>query len=284
MTIAVFANFEKNNALSATTEVCRILRDMNITIVADRQYAEQFSEMSSVRLCEKQDAAKMCDIMIAIGGDGTILRYAPYAAEFDKPLLGINTGRLGFMASLESNELYALSRLKSGEYEIIPRMMLDAEIVSENGDKKKYAALNDFVISNPYSRISDFEISINGRTVNSVRADGIVFSTPTGSTAYALSAGGPIIDPLVECIEFTPICPHVLSSRTILFSASHVLVASHKSNDGNVYFIADGKPHIHIGRNDKVVISRSEKNLKLIDIRGFSFYDAVNNKLMCPIK
>ncbi len=284
MKIAVFPNFEKKNAHPTSLRVCEILNGMGVELFADEKYAGYFSSVGYVKTFPRRNAAEMCDIMIAIGGDGTILRHSDFAAEFRKPLLGINTGRLGFMASMESDELDSLSKLISGDFRIEERMMIQAEIIGSDGNSELFTALNDVVIVRPFSGIADFDICVNGRTVSQIRADGVVFSTPTGSTAYGISAGGPILEPCLDCIEFTPICPHSLSSRTILFSSEHRLEVIHTSYEGDVYFTVDGKPGRNIGLSDRVMISKSDKTLRLIDIKGFSFYDAVNNKLMRPIK
>ncbi len=283
MTAAVFPNFEKKNALETAITVCQCLHNMCINIVADKKYEKYLGGMKYIRFEDVSAAADICDVMIVIGGDGTILEYSECAADREKPLLGINTGRLGFMASMETDELYNLSKLISGDYEVENRMMLDAVIIHADGSREKYSALNDVVVSRSYACITDFDISVSGRNVSSLRADGVVFSTPTGSTAYALSAGGPILEPYLDCIEFTPICPHSLSSRTMLFSTMHKVTVRHYSDDG-VYFTVDGKPGHSVLGSDIIEISKSDKYLRLIDIKGFSFYDAVNNKLMRPIK
>ena len=284
MIAAVFPNFQKKNAYTAALEVCGILNKMGIGITVDERYGEYYKNIPYVIPDTRENAAGMSDVIIAIGGDGTILRCSDCASDLGKPLLGINTGRLGFMASMETDELYYLNKLVTGDYTVDERMMLDAEIIDGDGRSEHHTALNDVIVSCPYSAIADFEVSVGGRTVSRLRADGVIFSTPTGSTAYGVSAGGPILEPCLDCIEFTPICPHSLSSRTILFSSAHRLELRHESEKNDIYFTVDGKPGRPIENSDRVIISKSEKKLKLIDIKGFSFYDAVNNKLMRPIK
>ncbi|MBQ8569563.1 MAG: NAD(+)/NADH kinase [Oscillospiraceae bacterium] len=284
MTAAVFPNFEKNKAQETAVKVCECLHNMGMDIIGDSHYSSRLDMLSFVDFMQVNEAIDASDVVIAIGGDGTILEYSECAAELNKPLLGINTGRLGFMASMETDELHNLSRLISGDYEIENRMMLNAELIHEDGSTEIFSALNDIVVSRPYSKLVDYDVSVNGRSVSSLRADGVVFSTPTGSTAYALSAGGPILEPYLECIQYTPICPQSLSSRTMLFSTEHRLVLKHFSENEDVYFSVDGKKARFMSYKDNLVISKSRKYLRLIDIKGFSFYDAVNNKLMKPIK
>lgn len=284
MTAAVFLNFKKEKAVEAADKICDILHNMRIEILADEKYRPYYRDDDYISFEPADSAISRCDVVIAVGGDGTILEYSSCAAEYEKPLLGINVGRLGFMASLETDELYKLSRLVSGDYMVENRMMLDGRLIRSDGSEEKYSALNDICVSRPYSRLTDFDISINDRTVSSIRADGLIFSTPTGSTAYSLSAGGPIVEPCLECIQMTPVCPQSLSSRPILFSPSHSLVVTHAAEDDSVFLTVDGRLGKSVFKSDKVIISKSEKTLRLIDINGSSFYDAVNNKLMKPIK
>lgn len=285
MNIVLYPNFRKKNALPTALKVCDKLKSLDIEIAADEKYRDEFRDKPFVSFGGIDDIVSRCDIIIAIGGDGTILKASHYASEHNKPLLGINTGHLGFMASMEIDELENLSRLKTSDYKIETRMMLDISQVRDNTLISKYTALNDIVIARPYSKISDFEVSTDNIVVSSIRSDGVVFSTPTGSTAYALSAGGPIVEPYLECIQLTPICPHSLSSRTMLFSPERKIEVRHFSNEkAEVYFSVDGRPEVQVERDDVLVVSRSLKKLRLIDIKGNSFFDAVNNKLMNPIK
>lgn len=285
MKIVLYPNFNKPNALPTAVRLCDKLRELDIEVLTDKMYEKDFAGKNFVQYGTIDETAALCDIIIAIGGDGTILEASRYASEYDKPLLGINTGHLGFMASMEIDELDNISRLKTSDYKIETRMMLDIAQIRDNTVVSKHTALNDIVIARPYSKIGNFEISTDNFIVSSIRSDGVVFSTPTGSTAYALSAGGPIVEPLMECIQLTPICPHSLSSRTMLFSADRSIEVKHFVNDTHdVYFSVDGRDVVKAESNDILVVSRSLKKLRLIDIKGHSFFDAVNNKLMNPIK
>ncbi|MBQ7784225.1 MAG: NAD(+)/NADH kinase [Oscillospiraceae bacterium] len=284
MKAVVFPNFSKKNAFETTQKVCSMLHNMSFEVICREAVRESLSDEKYIKFLPMELAARQCDIIIAVGGDGTILEASGYAACYDKLLLGINTGRLGFMASVETDELYKISKLMSGDYTIENRMMLDCEYEGEGGNEV-FTALNDVVISAKYSHLADYFVSSEGVTVSSVRADGIIFSTPTGSTAYALSAGGPILEPSLECIQVTPICPHSLSSRTMLFSPKKRLEVNHKAgNDTELYLSIDGQPCRKIEKNDKITVSRSDKFLRLIDISGNSFYNSVNRKLLNPIK
>lgn len=284
MKIAIMPNFGKQHALKTALECCDILNSLGIDVLAENCCKKEFAEKSFVNFGTAEEISAECDIIIAIGGDGTILTSSVYASDYDKPLMGINTGRLGFMASMERDELETLSKLKTGDYVTEERMMLDVSLVCGDEAVSSHTALNDVVIARPYSKITDYEILTDGMVVSSMRSDGMVFATPTGSTAYALSAGGPILEPETECIQLTPICPHSLFSRTMVFKSERVLEVRHFSNDESVYFSVDGKFSSALTTEESLIIKKSEKKLQLIDIKGHSFFGAVNSKLMNPIK
>ncbi|MDR1754613.1 MAG: NAD(+)/NADH kinase [Eubacterium sp.] len=224
----------------------------------------------------------ICDLVMTVGGDGTILNWGKSAARARKPLLGINTGTLGFMATLEPSELDKLSRLKSGDYRVSKRMMLDVIV-----EEKSFLALNDAVISRETgAKLPEFRISGGGLEFSRIRADGLIFSTPTGSTAYALSAGGPILEPEISCIEFTPLCAHTLFGRTIIFSGEDALnvTFSKYSDKDEVLLSVDGGERIRITGSQAIEIKKSGLWLDIIDMSKNSFYDSVHNKLMRPLK
>lgn len=231
---------------------------------------------------EAETLIRNCDMIITIGGDGTIIRWVRYAAKYEKPLLGINTGRLGFMTTLEYNDIDRLDRLKTEEYSITERMLLEVDC-SNNGT---YTAVNDVVFTkNKYAKLPEFCVNVDGFEVTRIRADGIIFSTPTGSTAYSLAAGGPIIAPDAKCIEFTPLCAHSLFGRPMIFSSDSEISVSFKGYEkSGVIINVDGDDDLDFNENDIVKIRRSSLALKLVDIDGGGFYNAVHNKLMTPLK
>ena len=284
MNVVLFPNFNKKNALKCALEACEILHRLDIQVWVDDIHFDVFSELAYVSYGQMPELISRCDIVIAIGGDGTILKCAKLVAGTDKPILGINSGRLGFMASVELDELSILSHLVTQDYAVEKRMMLDITHTAE-GKKRKYIALNDIVLASPYAKLSDFNISVNGKIISQVRADGLVFSTPTGSTAYSLSAGGPIVEPDMECIEFTPICPHSLFSRPMLFSAQKTLeITLNYSNSPNVLFTVDGTEGVHFDLKDTLTVSKSSYHINLIDMKKDTFFDSINRKLMQSIK
>lgn len=282
----IFPNFDKINCKEYTVEACNVLHDSGIGISIDADYKDHIAFDYDVEFGEEAELIKDCDVVIAIGGDGTIIRCAGLAAVCSKPVVGVNCGRLGFMASLERSELSQLARLKDNEFLKSRRMMLKALVYKNNKLKGTFHALNDVVISKRHNcKIADFEVSKCGNVISSLRADGIIFSTPTGATAYSMSAGGPIIEPDLECIEFTQICPHSLFARSMIFSAnSELTVRCHANADAKAVVSVDGENVFEIGVNDRVVITRSEYSIELIDLIGGSFFNSINRKLMQPLK
>lgn len=284
MKVVLYPNFKKKNALNCALSACDILQRLGIAVSADESCRAEFSGKDNIEYGEFKKLVSDCDIVIAIGGDGTILKCAKKLSDYTKPILGINSGRLGFMASVELEELSLLSRLADGNYKTERRMMLAVEHFTD-GETKRFTALNDVVIARPYSKISDFSVSANDILVSRTRADGLVFSTPTGSTAYSLSAGGPIVEPDMECIEFTPICPHSLFSRPILFSPEKILTVTHDNPaDSDVYFSVDGAERIEFLSGETLRISKSERYVHLIDLKNNNFYGSINKKLMQSLK
>ena len=282
----IFPNFDKKNCKEYTVEACNVLHKSGIGISIDTEYKELLALDYEVEYGDEAELIKDCDVVIAIGGDGTIIRCAGLAAIWSKPVVGVNCGRLGFMASIERSELGELARLTDEKLIKSKRMMLKALIYKNNKLKGTFHALNDVVISKRHnSKIADFEVSKEGNVISSLRADGIIFSTPTGATAYSMSAGGPIIEPDLECIEFTQICPHSLFARSMIFSAnSELTIQCHANQDAKAVINIDGENVFEIGVNDKVVITRSEYSIELIDLISGSFFNSINRKLMQPLK
>lgn len=284
MKAIICTNFKKPKSLVVLPEIINELVQNNIEPIMINS-VQEFYNSDDVTYYDESAATEACDLFITVGGDGTILKWGKKAALLNKPLLGINTGRLGFMTALETNEFNKISALKNGEYHISKRMLMNAEFDLCN-EKKNYIALNDIVLSKgSYSKLPEFNVQINGITVSSIRADGIIFSTPTGSTAYALSAGGPIIEPTVECMEMTLLCAHTLLNRPMIFSANDVITVSFRGYEGSdVFASVDGDSGIVFSEGDIIRITKSDTVLQLIDINGYSFYNSVNNKLIQPYK
>lgn len=284
MKALICTNLKKEKSISILPELIQALSEYEIDAVMPEN-AEDFFSSQSVEYINENEALNKCNVFITVGGDGTILKWGKKAAMLGKPLLGINTGRLGFMTTLETDEFHMLKNLKDGNYHISRRMLLNGDFILSDGTKR-YVALNDIVLSkDSYSKLPEFTVQSNGITVSKLRADGLIFSTPTGSTAYALSAGGPIIEPTVECVELNPLCAHTLLNRPMIFNGNDVITVFFKGYEGSSVSVSvDGDSGIKFCEGDVIRITKSRIYFNLIDISGNSFYNAVNNKLIQPLK
>lgn len=284
MKIMIIPNFDKKHTVSCTTKTCQILYDLGVKILMDQNIEHIFFK-EYIIYGDFFDSLEQSDIVIAIGGDGTIIHTAKHAVEKNKPVLGINAGRIGFLANLEQDELCNLKEVVKGNYKIENRIMLEI-IHKKEGLQDKYYAFNDAVISKgALSRMIETDVYCNDRYVISYRADGLIFSTPVGSTAYNLSAGGPIIEPNSKSIVMTPICPQSLFNRSIIFSSENILkVGLNPDNDPNTYLNIDGEVVIKLDKNDKIIIKPSKITVKMISIIQKPFYEVLNDKFIKRVK
>jgi NAD+ kinase len=284
MKAALYPNFQKPNALSCAREVCDVLDRCGIEVSVSEVFRHDFSDKPFVKFEDIKEAAKTADYVLAIGGDGTILRCAKLLMGSDTKLLGINTGTLGFMAGLEADQLDKLSLLTTGKYELSQRMTLDVVYHSAEGDITA-TALNEVSARSGSFRICDFEVYSDSYLVGRYRADGVLFSTPSGSTAYALSAGGPVIEPDLECIEMTLICPHSLFSRATMFSPQRKLCMKDITvRDDSMVINVDGENFVNLRNGDSIEICRGRNNINFINLIGNSFHESLCKKMCKPIK
>ena len=266
MKIYLYPNLDKTHCFEYTTATYERLKKNGAQLSMDSCYKDVFGKLD-VTFGNEDDCVKQCDIIVAIGGDGTILKCSLKGCAFEKPILGINCGRLGFMASLEHSQLELLDKLFTGDYTLSRRMMLDV-IVDCGSEHKSFVALNDVAVTKADDcKIADFEVSKNGRLISSLRADGVILSTATGSTAYSMSAGGPIIEPEMKCIEFTQICAHSLFARSMILSEDSVMkVRCHTSSGSHAVVSVDGNNVFRLSAEDTVTVSKSKYFVDIIDI------------------
>lgn len=227
------------------------------------------------------DLLAACDAAVVLGGDGSILQAAKSAALCQKAVLGINTGHLGFMAGAESHELYCLDALRDGTYTVENRLMLEVTVHNEDGEET-LTALNEAVIARgSLSRMIETHVYQKEVAVAVYRADGVMVATPTGSTAYLLSAGGPIVAPDVNCLLMTPICPHTTTSRAHVFNEDAVLnLTVGLPGEAEAFLTVDGRESRRIGENDVVTVRKSPYQAGLIRIKETSFYDVLREKIL----
>lgn len=278
MKVLIIPNFDKENATFCTRKVCERLAEYGVCVLFEDS-VRLVLDLPCASYAPKEEQLDQADMLLAIGGDGTIIHTAKYALNAGKPILGINAGRLGFLAGMEPHELNELERLITGNYRIEERMLL--EVLLQDGETEKtFLALNDAVVAKgALSRMIDMEVCCNGRAMLTYRADGLIFSTPTGSTAYNLSAGGPIIDPALNAFTMTPIAPHSLFDRSILFAPHHVLqLRANSAKDTKIYLTVDGEEGIPLTENAMITIRQAVPRVKLIDLTGNPFYEVLNKK------
>ncbi len=212
------------------------------------------------------------DAIAVLGGDGTVMRAAHLATKHDIPIIGINLGRIGYMAELEKDDIPLISAFFNGNYTEDERMTLSVAV----GDRE-YTALNDAVIHAKSTHMTEITLYCNGDRVNSLRGDGLIFASPTGSTAYSMSAGGPVIDPSLDCICVTPICPQSLSVRPMIFSAKNVLGAVAAESDCTI--TVDGGEPERLGISDAITVKKSDRPLKMIKLKHDGFYGILRKKM-----
>lgn len=280
MKISIFPNFNNDGVLQTCEEICKELDKLGVEYSVAK--CNESDETGTLPLFfDTNELIENCDIVIVVGGDGTTLNVAKAASLHNKLTLGINAGRLGFMSGLERDELSLLNRLVSGEYEVEERMMINARLMSENGIQD-FICLNDAVITRgDLARLIDVTVKSDGRVITKNRADGMIIATPTGSTAYSMAAGGPVVSPDNSCFVVTPICPHSLVNRSIVFSSDKELEITVENDKNNTSYLSiDGEKSVTVTKNSKIIISKSEYVAKLIKIKPESFYEILNKKLL----
>lgn len=280
MKIAVVLNLSKQKAINCAREIAILMLANNAEVLMLSECKELFKGIQITYIDNIEDMFEVADVAVTVGGDGTIIHAAKYSARQNTPLIGVNVGRLGFAAEVEPNETESLLRILKGEYRTESRILLDVEVV-KGGKSKHYLAVNDAIIARgQLSKIVDLKLSLDGEEIANYRADGLLFATPTGSTAYSLSAGGPIVAPQMDCLMMTPVCPHSLFSRSVLFSGESELSITVKiPSECCCVLTIDGEKNVDILAEDKVIIRKSDLRLNLISLYKRNFYKRLNEKL-----
>ena len=284
--IAIVTNFNISDKANAALKVTNYLLKFGCKILVSQYSKEKVLAMKNYRgniyFLPIEKLYDEADLVIALGGDGTILDCAKKMAKRGKPILGINLGHLGYMAELEMDELAALSKIIDGDYTLDERAMMDIEVINREGSVKyKSFALNDAVISNgSVSKIINLELYAEDSLVTTSRADGLIVSTPTGSTAYAMSAGGSIADPKVKCKLVTPICPHSFIARQLIFSdETNLKIKNVSVREKSLMLTLDGKSNCELFKDDVVSITKSDLTVQLVRVKDCSFYDILSQKM-----
>ena len=277
--ILLVPNTQKDKELAVTKQVAAYIAD-RAKLFLHEDYRGFGVEAAGFRAPDEVYSG--IDCIIVLGGDGTLLGVAREATSHKIPILGINLGRLGFLAEVERHEIEAcLDKLLAGAYTVENRMMIHAVIRKASGSTAAFDALNDIVISRTsFSRLLDLNVYVNDEFVDDYKADGIIIATPTGSTAYSMSAGGPIVDPSVNTFLITPICPHKMYSRTIIVPESKsISVVVNDKHTKNAMVTADGQEGTRFELGDRLEITKSVNSTGLIRVSGSRFYSVLRHKL-----
>ncbi len=289
MKLVISPNLQKQDAYQTARAVCQLfypdVMAGSVQLLMDESLRQHFDTLPYLQFLPQEILMCQADFAIAIGGDGTILRCANAIFGTSVKLVGINTGRLGFLAAIEAGELYILRQLLTGQYAISHRMMLQTTICGGSADGTQHYALNDVYVSRSGDTLCDFSVFADDMLIGTYRADGIILSTPTGSTAYALSAGGPVMEPDLELIEMNLICPHSLFARPMLFAPQRKIRITYSASHVDELLVhVDGTGIAALTQGQSIVITRAEQTTPFVDFKGTAFYDALNGKLMQPLK
>ena len=273
----VFANLTRENVFPCAEKLVELLLKNKIETYMVPKAQESIS-VSGVNFSEPENALPDVDIVFIIGGDGTILRAAKHAIKYDKPIIGINAGRLGFLSDIEAESLFEIEKLIKEGCPIEKRTVLEIE----NGEKKTLAINDVFVSKSIPGKIAELFVECNGHEVCRYRADGIVLSTPDGSTAYSMSAGGPVLDTNLNAIIMTPVCPHSLISCSVVFSPEKIITvgSSLVCGEKELDVVVDGEMFSALKKDEKLTVKCSEKSVKFVNLSGRGFYEILNQKII----
>ena len=274
--IAVVAKRVSQEALETAVELAHWLRRRQLGVALEETILEANPEVQA----EAFDRSEIYDLVVVLGGDGTLLSVARSLAD-SIPILGVNMGNLGFLTEVPRSELYpSVMKFLEGDYEVDERALLDVSLRRATGEEVSYRVLNDAVINkSALARIIELVVTVDGHRVATYRSDGLIISTPTGSTAYNLAAGGPILDPQLPVVVVTPICPHTLTLRPIVVPDSASVELRLETPHEEVYLTLDGQEGTQIECGDTIRLRRSNDVVRLVKTSDRTFYDSLRDKL-----
>ena len=279
MIAAIEPNLTRPGALRVTTDLCARLRELGVDYLfySSNDFLAKDLGGKAVPQAEFYGCP---DVVIAVGGDGSIIRTAKYASAYEKPVLGINAGNVAFMAGLEANEMSLLSNLTTGDYSVDPRMMLTVSVFQDGKTLIQKDCLNDAVFARGEGiYLTEITVTCDDVPVNTYRCDGLVLATPTGSTAYSFAAGGPVAEPTLESILMTPISPYAIFSRSVIFSAGSVLRISSAKRNRPLFLSADGGEAVEIPFGAFAIVRKCERYANFIRIKNDRFWNVLLNKI-----
>ncbi len=278
-TIAIIGKYNNPDLRQQIKLLANFFVTRNIEVLIEYDTALHCN-ISDIKLIKMESIGDQVDLAVVLGGDGTMLSVSRGLVNSQIPLVGINQGRVGFLTDISSEKMIeAMDKILSGEYLLERRTLLQATIVRSNELVGCGLAMNDVVVNKSgMSRLIELEVNIDGQFVHRQRSDGLILATPTGTTAYALSAGGPILHPSLEALALVPICPHTLSNRPIaISSSSKIEITLIHADDAGIHF--DGQMHMELLPGDKIMVESAENKVSLLHPAGHSHYDMLREKL-----
>ncbi len=278
--IALIARDHDPQVKETVASLAALLISLNRVVwVADNT---EFIHLSGVKESKEDQLSERCDLMISVGGDGTMLQAAHLIRSATLPLLGINRGRRGFLADIRPNELESsVTRILNGESVRESRMLLTATLRNDKGIKQQLHALNDIVVQRgAMGQMLDFQVRVDDAYVNTHRGDGLIIATPTGSTAYALSCGGPIMQPGLNAVAMVPICPHTLSDRPVVIPGnSHIQICVKHRYDADAFVTVDGRMSDEIEAGDTLEVTQAIDRVTLLHPADYDYFEVLRSKL-----
>lgn len=277
--VGLVINVEKEKVSGLIDKILKWLHRNGVGVMMNRQASQILDRPEFYSSME--EITNICGCILVLGGDGTMLNTARIAAPSGIPLLGINLGRLGFLSELDIPDVIpGLEKLVNGDFRIEERMMLKSEVIRRGKLMETATALNDAVITKgAFARLIRLKTDIDGEDIGTYPADGIIVASPTGSTAYSLSAGGPVVTPEMELMLITPICPHSLWARPLVISSRSQVEVKLLSDNAEVMLTMDGQHAFRLEKNDSVVITRAPHRARFIRLNSRSFYSVLHSKL-----
>lgn len=277
--IGVIVNYKKDPKFVSFKYVVKLIKDAGFTVMVSEEYAHLFPDKTIVKT-SLQTMCQQASTVITLGGDGTFLNVADLAVRYDVALLGVNLGTLGYLAQIDKSDLDRIPEILKSDYAVQKRMMLKTEVIRHNETVYEYAALNDVVVTRS-AVLKPVNIELYGESgiIADYFCDGLIFSTPTGSSAYSLSVGGPIMDPSMEAILVSAISPHALSSHSLVFHPQKTLECTvHSTKSINALISVDGRHVFYLQQGDRIVVKRNDKYLRLLQLSDCDFYTVLKNK------
>ena len=279
-TVGIISRPRREDIARVVPPLVKWLQAHGAEVTCDSETGDCFGPLA-VQTRKREELPACTDLLIVLGGDGTLLSAARLASEHKVPILAVNLGGLGFLSTVSQDELYSiLEEIFSGKHRVSERVMLEAEIVRAGAVIRRQIALNDAVLNKAaLARIMDLELRVDGEYVTTYKSDGLILSTPTGSTAYSLAAGGPIVYPIVEAFVVTPICPHTLTNRPLVIPDSATVEVDFKAGDDAVFLTLDGQVGIELVRGDHIRVRKAAEKLLLVRPAKKTYYQILRNKL-----